>query len=388
MRRSLTVGLAGVLGIALVLGGGVALGVLGTPSLAGVDNQFGPVNETTTVVHTDLHLRNPNPIGVRLGNVRVNYSVAMNDVTLASGQRDGVRVPTGNSTLNLTTAIDNEQIPVWWYTHVDNGETTAVDIDARVETPLGEASLGQSRAIETDIAGQFDSTETRPVEANRPFVRDPVLYINRTRGAWDRPNVTRQQTPLDLSFTVYNPKSVPYTVSKVGYDVTMNGVPVGEGETDRGYLLEPRTTETIRANAAIRNDRLDEWWVSHIDRDQVTDLRIDFYLLVEVGEEQFRIDLDAIDYEQRIETDIFGTKATNESATTDEATPASASNDSATTGADSRTTETDSDDGLDPTGSEVTETTVTGTETTPTATPTETDDGILDGGSETGDGVL
>ncbi|NLV10635.1 hypothetical protein GOC74_11930 [Halomicrobium mukohataei] len=375
MRRSLTVGLAGVLGIVLLLGGGVALGVLGTPSLAGVDNQFGPVNETTTVVHTDLHLRNPNPIGVRLGNVRVNYSVAMNDVTLASGQRDGVRVPTGNSTLNLTTAIDNEQIPVWWYTHVDNGETTAVDIDTRVETPLGEASLGQSRAIETDIAGQFDSTETRPVEANRPFVRDPVLYINQTRGAWDRPNVTRQQTPLDLDFTVYNPKSVPYTVSTVGYDITMNGVPVGEGETERGYLLEPRTTETIRANAAIRNDRLDEWWVSHIDRDQVTDLRIDFYLIVEFRTEQFRIDLDAVDYEQRIETDIFGDRS--ESAQGGEQTATPAPTDDTATGSDGSATATAGEDGS-----------VSSETTTPTETATETDDGILDGSSETDDGVL
>jgi LEA14-like dessication related protein len=214
-----------------------------------------------------------------------------------------------------------------------------------------------------------------------------VLYINSTRGSWDRSNLTRQQTPMDLDFTVYNPKQVPYTVTKVGYNITMNDVPVGAGETERGYVIDPASTETIRADTAIRNENLDEWWVTHLQRNQVTDLYIDFYLIVEVQGEQFRVDMDSIDYEKQIETDIFGTKNASSSGSANSA------------GAETATpTQTDTDDGLLETSTEtslVNDSTEAGdsaldTETangdllttvanSGTATPTETatDDGVL-----------
>lgn len=394
MRRSLKIGGIVALAFVVIVAGGFALGILGVPGITGVDNQFGPVNETNTVIYTDLHVNNPNPVGVQLGGVNVDYTVAMNDVELASGQKNGVGISAGNTTLNTTTAMDNEQIPAWWYTHVRNDETTSVEIDATATSAtLGQsADFGQERTIETDIVGQFDSNETRPVEANQPLVSDPVMYINSTRGSWDRENLTRQRTPLDLDFTVYNPKALPYTVSRIGYNVTMNGVPVGAGETERGYVIEPGTTETIRADTAIRNENLDEWWVSHLERNQVTDLYIDFYLIVEIQGEQLRIDLDSIDYEKRIETDIFGNKPAggpNPSGDSSTETATATETDGGLVG---ETTDggvlddaTDTDDGVLDTQ---TDDDTTGT-TTATPTPTETDGGVLGDESETtDDGVL
>jgi len=381
MRRSLKIAGVVVVALGVLVAGGFAVGVLGVPGVTGVENSFGPVNDTNTVVYTDLHVNNPNPIGVRLGGVSVNYTVGMNGVDIAGGEKDGLGIGSGNSTVNLTTAMDNEQIPAWWYTHVRNGESTTVQIDATAtSSTLGQsANFGRQRGVETDIASQFDSNETRLVEANQPLVSDPVLYVNSTRGSWDRENLTRERTPLDLDFTVYNPKSVPYTVSKIGYNITMNGVPVGAGETDSGYVIEPQTTETVRANTAIRNENLDEWWVTHLERNQVTDLYIDFYLIVEIGGEQIRIDLDSIDYEKRIETDIFG----NKPATGPE---------NASSGDSGTVTPTESgtatDDGL---VSETTDGDLLGETTdTDTGTPTETDDGGLVGGDggTIDDGVL
>ncbi len=73
--------------------------------------------------------------------------------------------------------------PAWWVTHIDNGETTTVGIDATVtSSTLGgrSVSFSQERTIETDLLSQFNSTETRPVEADQPLVSDPVIYINET----------------------------------------------------------------------------------------------------------------------------------------------------------------------------------------------------------------
>ncbi|WP_276271993.1 LEA type 2 family protein [Haloarcula litorea] len=393
-----------VLVLGLAAGGAFALGVLGVPSVEGVQNHFAGVSDETTTVHTNLTVNNPNPVGVSLGGTAVNYTVSMNDVPIASGDKQGLSLSTGNTTIPFSTRMRNEQIPAWWHTHIENGETTRVLIDAQVTSSLAggrSVSLTQDETIETDIVGQFNSSETRPVDANQPLISDPVLYINETSGSWDRANLTESETPMDLDFTVYNPKSYPYTVSKIGYTVSMNDVTVGDGETEKGYTIGPGETETIEADTVIRNDRLDEWWVTHLERNQVTDLYIDFYFVLEGGGESFRIDSDAIDYQKTIETDIFGNKA--EYPTGTNGSDGSGSGDDAEDGSGSESTATETetatetddggllggDDGTATDGDGSAETaTATSTETataTETATPTD------DGGStatETDDGIL
>ncbi|MBX0323376.1 LEA type 2 family protein [Halomicroarcula sp. F13] len=377
-----------VLGVAG--GGAFALGVVGAPTVESVDNHFAGVSNETTTIHTNLTVNNPNPIGVRLGGTTVDYAVAMNGVPIASGEKSGLALETGNTTLPFSTEMQNGQIPPWWHTHIENGETTEVTIDADVSSSMlggRSISLTQDETIETDIIGQFNSTETQPVNASQPFVSDPVLYINETRGSWDRANLTEAETPMDLAFTVHNPKPYPYTVSKIGYEITMNDVAVGEGETERGYTIGPGETETVEAGTAIQNGNLDRWWVTHLRRNQVTDLYIDFYLVLEGGGEQFRVDMDAIDYEKTIETDIFGNKAqypTGENGTAAAGGDGTSDGETETPTPTPTPTETATDGGL--LGDDGTETQTEAA--TPTETATQTDGGTqtatqTDGGTET-----
>jgi LEA14-like dessication related protein len=345
----------------------VLFGVLGVPGVGAVQNSFGPVNATTTTIETDLVVTNPNPIGVSLGGVTINYTVAMNDVRMAAGQKDGVSVESGNSTLSFTTAMRNDRIPPWWVSHIANGERTNVTIDASVRSATlgGRAvTVPQERQISTDIVSQFNSETTRPIDADQPVVRDPVLYVNETSAEWDTENLTAERTPIDMSFLVYNPKPWPYAVSEVGYTITMNDVTVGEGSSEDVATVTPGDTERLRTRTAIRNQNLDEWWVSHLERNQVTDLRIDFYLVVDpqtaalTDETSIRIPLDALEYRRTIETDVFGTK--NGSADTASSTAASADSgtDTRTEGGESASTPRD-DSASTPTDSTPTETTTT-----------------------------
>ena len=177
---------AAVLGVVIAsLVGAVALGAVGAPTVESVDNRFGDVTEQTTIIHTDLVVNNPNPIDIQLGNTTINYTVRMNDVPIASGNRTGLDLEQGNSTLAFQTAMNNEQIPPWWTTHIQNGERTVVNINATVRTSiLGERQfdITQKREVETDLIGQFNSEETRPVNADDPppVMSNPVLYIKLT----------------------------------------------------------------------------------------------------------------------------------------------------------------------------------------------------------------
>jgi hypothetical protein len=88
----------------------------------------------------------------------------------------------------------------------------------------------------------------------------------------------------------------------------MNGVPVGEGSTESAVVIPPGETRTIRTTARIDNAALDEWWVTHLERNQVTTLRLDFAARVDLQATTVRVPLDPLTYTETIETDLFGTK--------------------------------------------------------------------------------
>ncbi|GGL58183.1 LEA type 2 family protein [Halocalculus aciditolerans] len=302
LKTALTV----VFGVGLVVGGATVTGVVGVPGVARLDNAFGPVNETDTTVYSDLVVHNPNPVGVRLGDTTVDYRIDMNDVTVATGTKHGVGVTPGNSTINLTTYLKNDRIPPWWVSHVRNGENTSVVVTAEVHSGLlGRTTTYQTspQYVTTNITDQFNSTETRPIPGP---TGDPLLYVNQTNATWGA--VTNETTPLETRFVVYNPHRVPVTFTKLGYNITMNDVAVGSGATEEEILVPPRGTQVVTATTNIRNQRLDEWWVSHLRQNQTTEFNMDFYAVVDSplpGVNDLRLPLQNAAYTEIIRTYIF-----------------------------------------------------------------------------------
>ncbi|WP_205254134.1 MULTISPECIES: LEA type 2 family protein [Halostella] len=304
----------GVIGLAV--GAAVAAGLLGVPSVESVDNEFGEVDETTTVIVTDLAVDNPNPFGTGFLGASAEYTVRMNGVPMANGSKEDLDLDPGRNDVRLRTHMDNRRIPDWWVTHVRNGERTEVAIDARIRSDAVGRSVPVERTetINTSMIERFDSNETRPVEADSRVFDDPMLYVNETRGEWG--TVTAEETPMDATFVAYNPKSVPYVVTEMRYEITMNGVVVGEGTSGREYVIEPRSSETIEARTAIRNERLDDWWVTHLRNDEVTTLRIEFAATVEAEDPtsltgrtlSLRLPMNELTHEETIETDILGSE--------------------------------------------------------------------------------
>jgi len=350
-----------------MIGAAVALGILGVPGVAGVENNFGEVNSSTTVIETNLTVDNPNPIGVSLGSVVVNYTVSMNDVRMATGEKRGVSVEAGTSTLTFRTLMDNERIPAWWVSHLRADERTALRVDATVSGLLGQQveTTPVTRTVETDIIGEFNSTETRPVNADLPVVGNPVAYINRTSATWG--DVSREESTIDANFVVYNPNEFPIVLTEISYEATMNDIDLGDGTTEREYVIPPGETRTVEAMVVLENERLDEWWATHLQRNQVTDLRIAFATRVGTESATVEVPLPGVAYEKRIETDLFGTK------------PASTAGNDTDDGRETSTTETTTsviDTGvLNETTTELLNTTDTGVINETTEGDTTTDDG-------------
>lgn len=201
LKTMLPVGKRGFLAVILVVtlvGAGVLSGVLGAPHVSGIDNEFGDVTNEQTEIRTALVVDNLNPFGVWVGTTSVNYTVEMNDVAMASGERSNLALNRGNTRLAFSTRMRNERIPEWWVTHIRNNERTTLRIQSKVRSSLVGHSVRvpHSQEIETDIISQFNSTKTRPVNANAPLVSDPVLYMNETSANWG--SVGREETLIRM----------------------------------------------------------------------------------------------------------------------------------------------------------------------------------------------
>lgn len=309
--RAGTLRIAGALLLAalVALAGAYAAGVVGVPSVEAVDAEFGDVNETHTEVHAAVAVENPNPIGA---DVSARYAVAMNDVEVAAGE-DDLTLPAGRSTERVTVSLRNDRIPEWWATHVENGEETEVTIDATIGSDALGLSTGRTeeRTVETDLLATLESTETRPVNADLPGVDDPVLYVNRTEAEWG--DVDAEGTELELRAAVYNPQPFDVPVSELGYEIGLNGVVVGEGTTGDEYRLRAGEVTTVEATTRIENERLDEWWVTHVENDETSTLRVAFEARVPLGGTTVTVPLDALAREGTVETDVFGDGGGNDS---------------------------------------------------------------------------
>ena len=305
-RRLAIVG--GVLMVGAIFGGAYAMGLIGMPSVTGVDNRFAGVDAETTTVETDVGVRTPTIFAVGLGGVSVDYAVELSGVRLAEGGKEGVDLSTGYATLGSRTELSNEQIPRWWTAHVRDGETSDLLVHATIHSSTLDRSVSLTpvcREVSTDLLSAFDSTETRPANASQPLVSVPVLYVNETSAQWG--SVTVVVTSIETTFEVHAPKDVPYAATAFGHEITLNGVDVGSGECERAYAIPPKSTRPVRATTAIDDAALDEWWVSHLERNQVTDLRIDFYARIELPTgNEVRVPLDALTYTETVETDVFG----------------------------------------------------------------------------------
>lgn len=289
--------------VAAVAVGGVALALVATPSVERIDAEFGTVNDTHTEIRADLLV--DAPVGTGPVDGSADYTVAMNDVVVAGGDEDGLSLEPGQSSVSTSTHMSNDRVPAWWVTHVDNDERTDVVVDATITTPVPgwDAAVSDHRTVETDVLGSLESNETRPIDADLALVDDPVLYVTATRAEWGA--VDENRTELEVDTDAYNPTAFDASVRELSYTVRLNDVVVGDGETSRNDTLEAENETTLDATVDVENDALEEWWVTHLENDQVSTLEIVFEVRIELPTGgTVTVDVEPFP-DATIETDLF-----------------------------------------------------------------------------------
>ncbi|MFB6138979.1 MAG: LEA type 2 family protein [Halosimplex sp.] len=295
------------------------LGALSAPSVRVVDRgDWGEVTDERTEVVTTLRVRNPNPVGATLGpGFGVDYEIAFNGVTVATGERSSVPVPAGNTTVRLHSRFRNDRVPAWWVAYVRANETLRVDVDATLRARVGptpavshtferdRTMLDDARPVRDALSKAVDRSSgryTRTVELSdhAPTLLRAVGIDDRSvtvgyeveRGWATWGAVTENRTRLLLHLRVRNPGDVPVPATPAGLraEVAANGVTLFERDADAlsarnlsaRSVLRPGEARTLTVAATMPNDRLDEWFTSHVRRGERSNVTARVRLLAEV----------------------------------------------------------------------------------------------------------
>jgi LEA14-like dessication related protein len=292
------------------------LGIVGVPSAGLVDRgDWGTVTEERTEVITTVWVDNTNPFPIALGDgLSADYEVAFNGVALASGEKDAIEVPKGNSTIELRTNLRNDRLPAWWVAFVRANETVAMDINGTLSVDVGptvshdiyreQTALEDSTPIISALSAAANGTRgTYTQSVGSDQVSDDVdlnalsdegvtvgYEVREGSARWGE--VTEEQTTVVFEFTVHNPGDVPVPAVPDGLGVTvdMNDVRLFRGESgdlsassvSPDAVIPPGETQTVEFTVRMDNEKVDEWFTSHVRRDERTAVSTGLQLVFEV----------------------------------------------------------------------------------------------------------
>ena len=278
-------------------------GVVRPPSVTIEDEgDWGTVTEERTEVVTTLRVSNPNSVGVSLGKgMSASYRVYLNDVRVAQGERTGIDVPRGTSRLELSSYIENDRIAPWWVAFVRANETLTVRVDGRVRARAfglttsanfpsqTRTMLANETPIIDSMSGAMSSLEgtyTKEATIGTGSVSETVTVgyeVDRAWATWG--SVNRSTTVMLFHVRLYNPGQripMPAAPDGLALGIEMNDVSIidvrgdafGVRSVDRDALLAPGETREIVYVATMDNDRVDDWFRSHVERGERSTIEV------------------------------------------------------------------------------------------------------------------
>lgn len=297
--------------LALAVGALVALvvvaylvGILQAPSAGVADiGDWGDVSEERTEVITTLWVDNPNPIGASVGSgLTATYHIDLNGVRLATGEKEGVTIATGNNSVELTTAIENENLQPWWVSYVERNETIDVTAGGDITVDAGLTATASIPPIErtlladetpvidalsaaaNETAGTY-TVSTSDVAGGTPVDRSVGYEIERGWATWG--DVSAEQTTVRFRFRIHNPGdvAVPPEPDGLRANVEMNDVELFTADGEALSLrsadrpIEPGETRVVTYTVTMDNDKVDDWFRSHVRNSEQTEMETSLQLV-------------------------------------------------------------------------------------------------------------
>lgn len=303
MKRAIII-LVGIILIAVILlGGAVYLlfpaGKPEIPEIKSITSSWGDITADNSEIKTNVLVDNPNAFTIPIKSVE--YEIFMNDVSMGSGHSVGeASLPAKNEhIITIHTKLENNKIPQWWVTHIRRGEYSDVKIHGNIVFDLKFTEY--KYPIEQTISG----VKTNILGGKESYQVDETSLVPQLRSiekSWGE--VTDDSTEIRTKMVVYNPLLIPIYIERIKYEIYMNDIKMGSGLSEETILLEPRGDTEISFDTKLDNDKLDDWWVTHLRNGERTSLEIKSELVYKVAGKEFTIELPA--QKETMETDILG----------------------------------------------------------------------------------
>lgn len=302
MKKLRTIGIILILIIAIIIIGFLT-GFLTIPSITSISNRWGNVTNNTTEIISSITIENKNPFSIIIPRVEVNYTLKMNNIKMAYGKIEKINLKKGDSTIEVSSYLDNTKIPEWWVSHIENNESTIVNIEpvvvidaefteSHVETPT------KTIPINTDLLTSINTNSEKIIEIG------PVnLALKSVSANWG--NTSKETTELIIDIIVHNSLPITVPIPKINYKIEINNITIGNGTIKDSIMLKANNYSTINLATKINNYKLDNWFISHLQNDEHSILEIAINAEIEYEEIIYLID-DFLIYTHEFDTDILG----------------------------------------------------------------------------------
>ena len=254
---------------------------LGAPTVIGITQELGKITESESVIQTNVAVKNPNPVSIGLESVEAE--VFMNDEKMGEMSSVSSTEIKANqvSILKLSTKIDNHKIRGWWVSHIKNGERTEVRVRMNLILDLGltkhEYPIEFTNSLTTDILSDFNSI---PEGLEGVYLGPVQLKLNSMNSRFG--DVTEDETEIITSIVVNISEPIPISLSEYYYEIVMNEVTIGAGRVKANDTLAPNSATTISFITPLQNDKIGEWWVSHLKNGERTAVKLKIQPVVEI----------------------------------------------------------------------------------------------------------
>lgn len=260
---------------------------IGKPEVREISHEWGKVTTSTTEIITKIEVYNPNPVPIPLKDVLTE--IYMNNVKMGEGSALKAEIKASSeSTIVISTKLENGRIPEWWVSHIRNGEKSLMNLKGYLVFDLKVAEFKYpvelSNAIETDMLAGLSSNVPKKIS-----VGPITLTVKSTKSYWG--NVNEDHTEIITMATIHNDHIVPVPITKIQYLVEMNGIRLAEGSSNVATVIQPNSEATLTFITKLDNRMLDEWWVSHIENGEKTKVRIVLQPVIEIAGKEFRFTL-------------------------------------------------------------------------------------------------
>lgn len=282
---------------------------IGQPVLRSVDRRWGDVTDATTEVEASIALDNPNEGAINDAlRLEVGQSVTINEVVVAADDTAVDSLSSGRNVVTAVARLDNTKVPRWWARHVNRGERSTVVADPSVTADVGFTRFdvpveGVESTVETDVLASLSSDRAQSIDVGGRT----VAVVHWTEAEWG--TASAEETPIFVRARVENQAAYPVDVEELGYAVAMNDVTVGSGTAPQSYTLAPGETRTLTFTLVIDSQRMDEWWVSHVENGEVTTVDYDANVTVASGGQERTVGLTALSGGSTMETNFLNATA-------------------------------------------------------------------------------